>query len=90
MSELSERVAKVASKIRKPTTAQIIHLERLLNDCGYTPRTRRNAFLTAECNREIKFVDELSFAEASRLISELTIQRDLHEVDPWTSKESDF
>lgn len=53
------------------TADQVRYLEILLNDCGYTERKMRNAWLGAEVGREIHFVDDLTKEEASRLIGRL-------------------
>jgi hypothetical protein len=51
--------------------AMLRFLENLLNDCGFSTRVQRNAWLTSEVDRDIKFLDELTFSEASRLINVL-------------------
>lgn len=61
---------------RKATGAQIEYLEILLNDCGYDTRAQRNGFLSDRAGREIKFLDEITKAEASAMISELKDEQD--------------
>ncbi len=59
----------------KATKNQQKYLEILLNDCGFTTRIQRNAYLTSEAGREIKFLDELMFVEATELIQALVKKR---------------
>ncbi len=72
----------------KPATeAQINFLEILFNDLGYT-RKQRNARLTDDLGREIKFLDNLTIPEASRLIETLKEEKedgreDDYEPDPY-------
>ena len=53
------------------TRAQCNYLEILLNDHGFTTRVQRYDWLSLEVGRTIGYLDELSKAEASRLISQL-------------------
>lgn len=57
------------------TTAQINYLEILFRDLGFN-RRQRNAFLTAELERPVRFLDELTSAEASRIITSLKERKD--------------
>jgi len=58
------------------TPAQQNNLEILLNDHGFSTRAQRNAWLSEEVGREIEYLDELSKAEASMLISRLKEEED--------------
>ena len=53
------------------TSLQIKFLEALFIDCGYHSRKVRNAMLSHRTEREIKFLDELTMREASKIIYEL-------------------
>jgi hypothetical protein len=53
------------------TSAQQNYLEILLNDRGFQTRAQRYAWLSLEIGRTIDYLDELSKAEASMLISKL-------------------
>jgi hypothetical protein len=64
------------------TRAQISFLEILLNDCGFGVRSTRNAFVSAECDRDIRFLDELTLGEASQLISDLKRRREENKKKP--------
>lgn len=57
--------------IANATVAQISHIELLLIDVQVNERERRNAYLTLWLNRPVKFLDELTKAEASTVIDEL-------------------
>jgi hypothetical protein len=52
------------------STAQINYLEILFNDLGFD-RTARKAFMSEETGRPVRFLDELTSAEASRIITAL-------------------
>jgi len=52
------------------TTPQINYLEILFNDLGFD-RAARKAFMSEELGRTIRFLDELTTAEASRIITAL-------------------
>jgi len=52
------------------TTAQINYMQILFTDLCFD-RTARNAFLSEELGRPIRFLDELDSAEASRIITAL-------------------
>ena len=58
------------------TEPQCKFLENLLTDCGFGTRVQRNAYLTRECKREVRFLDEISREEAKTLIGQLLDQRD--------------
>lgn len=62
--------------VERATRPQQEYLAILLNDHGYSSRVQRNAWLSAETGKEIHFLDELSKAEASRLISLLKEEED--------------
>ena len=57
------------------TRAQQNYLEILLNERGFD-RVRRNAWLSGETGKEIHFLDDLSKAEASRMIDLLKEEAD--------------
>ena len=57
---------------RKPASdAQIDFLDKLLIEAGLSTRTLRNGWLSERAGREVKYMDELSMAEASSMIQEL-------------------
>ena len=76
----------------KPATeAQINFLEILFNDLGYT-RKQRNAKLTDDLSREIKFLDDLTIPEASKMIETLKEEKEDareedYEDDPYWYKD---
>lgn len=81
-----ERAAKLATP---PTPGQINFLEILLNDCGYTNRKARNAFLSEYACRDIRSVGMLTFNEAAALIEKFQKQRRDAEdaaIPPWKRK----
>lgn len=57
-------------KFETPTQKQIEYLEILFIDCGFS-RENRNAWLSANTGRDIKYLDQLTKEEASKFISEL-------------------
>lgn len=70
--------ATSAQRTPKPprsTPAQREYLEILLNDCGYTTRARRNAFLSGQVERDVTYIYELTVIEASACIDELKDQK---------------
>lgn len=56
--------------------AQIKFIEDLLIDCQLAALKTRNAYLSAEIGRPIKFIDDLDTAEASKIIDDLRNIRD--------------
>lgn len=66
-----KRAAALASKA---TPAMVDYLTILLNDFFGT-RVQRNGYLSREADREIRYVDELTFDETKRLIEELKDRR---------------
>ena len=60
----------------RPTKKAIEFLEILLNDCGFGTRLQRNSYLSLRVGREIRYLDDLTAAEASRFIDILKEQRD--------------
>lgn len=52
------------------STTQINYMEVLFNDLMFS-RGARNAFLTTELGRPVRFLDEITIAEASRIITAL-------------------
>lgn len=53
------------------TRAQREYLEILLNDRGFTTRVSRYGFISVEMGRTVNYLDEISKAEASKLIGML-------------------
>jgi hypothetical protein len=47
------------------------YFEELLRRAGFISRLERNLYLSRETERDIKFLDELTYNEVHRLISEL-------------------
>lgn len=68
---MSPFAAIAASTRLPPTQPQLDYLEILLNDAGYGTRARRKDWIGNRVHREVKFLDELSRMEASKLIEEL-------------------
>ncbi len=77
----------------KPATdAQVNFLEILFNDLGYN-RAQKYARLSADLEREVKFMDELTIPEASKVIETLKEEKDdqgrthsgewAPDADPW-------
>jgi len=71
----------------RATQAQQDFLEILFGDLGFN-RTERNDWITETLGREIKYLDELTLPEASRIIEQLKEQKedareDDYEQDPW-------
>lgn len=71
------------------TSAQTKFLEILLNQLGFSSRLSRNDYLSRQCSREIKFLDDLSKSEASTIISELQARRDHEQNQNRTVNEDD-
>lgn len=70
---VKDRLAKVSPKA---TPRQQTFLQDLLREIGFDTTLSRNLYLSRETEREIKFLDELTASEASRLIDELVERRD--------------
>lgn len=69
---LKEQARRRATQLaNKATPAMVKYLEQLLIDCRLADRVPRNAFLSRECEREIKALDELTFDETRELIDYL-------------------
>lgn len=51
-----------------PTTAQTDHLDQLFIDAGYGTRLRRNDWLGNRLGRPVKWLDEMTRTEASKMI----------------------
>lgn len=69
---LKDQARRRAVQLSNPATPKMVkYLEQLLIDCRLADRTPRNAFLTRECEREIKALDELTFDETKQLIDYL-------------------
>lgn len=71
-------------------------LDILLNDTGFDTRLKRNAFLTGEVGREVKYLDDfdpqsaphgLTQRERSRIIDELRERRDRGKAQPEEDEE---
>ena len=58
-----------------PTHKQMVYMDILFNITGFT-RNSRNAFLSAEVKRSIKYLDELKYFEASDIITRLKAIRE--------------
>jgi len=71
---VTEREKRLKTQITKEpeqaSTAQINYMEILFEDLGFD-RKARNAFLTVELKREIRYLDSLTMPEASRVIASL-------------------
>lgn len=67
------RGSQLASKATPP---QVRYLNDLLDVLGFVTRQQRNAYLSRITEREVKFVDDLTLQEATKLIRELTAQDD--------------
>jgi hypothetical protein len=73
MSGYRDRAYERSSKC---TSAQVKYIEGLLIDCGYGGSiVQRNAMLSREFERDIKYIQELTTVEASRLIEQLKDQK---------------
>lgn len=70
------RARFVAATIRQQKT-----LEDLLANFFFD-RVQRNGYLSRECQREIKYLDEVSKQEAQRLIAELIDRRNSSKQGP--------
>ena len=55
----------------KATDKQRHFLEILLNDCGYSTLVKRRDFYKTRTGRDVRFTDEITVSEASRMIEEL-------------------
>ncbi len=65
----------------KPATdAQVNFLEILFNDLGYN-RAQKYARLSADLEREVKFMDELTIPEASAMIEALKLEKEEDQFD---------
>lgn len=60
---------------RTASAAQVNYLQILFNDLGFGERAQRNAFLSRRFERDIVWVDSLTFAEAHTLIEELKAKK---------------
>jgi enolase len=67
---------RALARAPKATPAQLKYLDSLFLDCGFSERSKRNVYLTTECDRPIKYPEELTKVEATRIISELVELRD--------------
>jgi hypothetical protein len=55
----------------------------LMNDVGYSTTKQRRIFMTDRTGHSVNFMDELTFAEASKLIEELKSQRECNRPEPF-------
>lgn len=62
-------------RAKKPTDRQLKCLEILFMDLGFD-RKQRNAWLTEECGVTIRALDDVTFEEAHRFITELKRRKD--------------
>jgi hypothetical protein len=75
-SERDDLVQRALSRVRRPTKPMLLFLDNLFNDVGFTTRVQRNAYLSRELGREIKFLDDLTFEEGRSVINTLKERRD--------------
>jgi hypothetical protein len=61
------------------TCTQQQYLEILLNDMGYADRKQRNGYLSRMVGRAVRYLDDLSTSEKSKLIHVLKAQKEVHE-----------
>jgi hypothetical protein len=54
---------------------QTEYLQILLDAAGFETRLKRNAYLSRECGREIKYLEDMTQVERHRLIEELKERR---------------
>jgi len=61
---------KVGSTIREPsaTPEQIKYIEILANDTGFSQRVHRQDFISTRLKRTVRFLDEPTVTEASKVI----------------------
>lgn len=71
--------ARGACRMIPATESQVSYIETLAIDLGME-RSRRNKWLCSFLNREIRFVDELSKTEASRVISRMIEMKENRET----------
>ena len=71
--EAQKRAAELAPRA---TEKQTKFLEILLNDIGCHNRITRNTFLSDELGRPIRYMDDVTLDEATRLIDSLIIERE--------------
>jgi hypothetical protein len=67
----------------RATKKQTDWLERLFLDAGFSDRTQRNGWLQREFKRDIRYLDDLTVAEASAAIDKL---RDIKEDKPFVDE----
>jgi hypothetical protein len=76
MTVEDKRIAKAVARVHRPTPGQLKFLDGLFIDCYMAERSQRNAFCERRVHREIRFLDDLTFGEASSIIDELKEKRD--------------
>jgi len=67
---------RALNSLPRASQKQIDLIQRLLNDCGYGDLAKRNAYLSAKTERDIKYVDDLRKVEAIWIIDELMRYRE--------------
>jgi hypothetical protein len=87
MPNKSEREAAKARLVgvgNKPTERMLTALEKLLAAQGFSTRVQRNGYLSRMAGRDIRFIDDLTFDEASKIIGDriANIPEKPQEVDP--------
>lgn len=60
----------------RATPNQIKAMEKLFNDCGFSTRLLRNDYIRLRFRKEIKYLDELTFQEADRIIKNLISRKE--------------
>ena len=68
---------------------QIDYAAILLSDCGFVTLKQRNAYLTRECGRKVKYLDELDKKELSTLIDILKVRKARMAADAVAAVEDD-
>lgn len=81
-----QRAAEISTKV---TPKMSNYLTILLTDCGFTTLLQRNSYLSRIANREIKFIDQLTFDEGQKLIDKLEERRD-DQYDPREEDDDEY
>jgi hypothetical protein len=72
MSAQDRAAKRFTQTIKRPTPAQLKYLDGLLINGGFGTREQRNGYLSRMTNREIRYPDDLTLLECSKIISDLT------------------
>lgn len=80
---------RALSRAIKATKQQQRYLEILLNDCGFGERVQRNAYLSGELDRDIRFLDNLTLYESSKMIGLLKGMKGDYTSYPWEDEPDD-